>query len=127
MRQAVAKNPEYPPILFFYQGTVAQGESFFAKRWPEARAVADLSLHFYHAFGIERARLTQLIGPSVVFSATLATSKGHFQGKPVGDTKMMPGLVAVQGENIIWQHNYDHVGDHPDFEDIPERIKTNNK
>ena len=53
----------------------------------------------------------------------MAASKGHFQGMPVGDTKIMPGLIAVQGENIVWQHNYDHIGDHPDFEDIPKKIK----
>ena len=33
--------PGFPPVLFFYQGTVEEGQTFFGNYWPEARAISE--------------------------------------------------------------------------------------
>lgn len=105
-------------ILFFYQGSVEDGEAFFQRYWPEARAVSDLSKEFYEGFGLERASLRQLFGPEVLACGLQAAKNGSYGGKPVGDPRMMPGMFLVEGGRIVWQHDYRHIGDHPDFEKI---------
>jgi len=118
LRQVVDAVDDYPDILFFYQGNVGDGEEFFQRYWPEARAVSDRSRQYYAAFGLERAGLKQLFGPEVVACGLRAASNGTVGGKPVGDTRMMPGAFLVNEDQILWQHNYRHIGDHPDFAEI---------
>ncbi len=122
MRHIASHDPDYPPILFFHQGTVADGRSFFDQMWPEARAVSDTSKKFYDAFGLKRGGLREMFGPQVLAKGLTSTLKGNNVGKPVGDPWLMPGVFLVHGEQIVWQHRYDHAGDHPDFSRIPHRL-----
>ncbi|MCB0155107.1 MAG: AhpC/TSA family protein [Anaerolineae bacterium] len=122
MRQIATTRPDYPPILFFYQGTVAEGQRFFAELWPEARAVSDKAKKFYHAFGLKQGSLGQMFGPEVVACGLKAALKGNTVGQPVGDPWQMPGLFLVRGPAILWQHDYRHIGDHPDFAEIGARL-----
>jgi hypothetical protein len=60
----------------------------------------------------------------VAWSRAIETAfKGNFVGKFVGDIWMMPGIFLLKGENVIWQHDFKHTGDHPDFTKIPDHIK----
>ena len=118
LRQVAAKNPDYPDILIFAQGSVEQSRAFFAERWPEARAVADPRRRFYNAFGIGRGSLLQLASPGVLTAGARAVAKGHVQGQTIGDTAQMPGLLLVQEGCIVWQHRFRHAGDHPDLSQI---------
>jgi hypothetical protein len=111
--------PDYPPIVFFYQGTPEEGAAFMRKLWAEARAIADLPKRFYNAFGLERGSLGQMFGAPVWACGLRAALKGHFIGKPVGDPWTMPGLFLVEQETITWQHDFKHAGDHPDWRAIP--------
>lgn len=123
LRRVALENPNYPPIMFFYQGTVEDGEVFFEKFWPEARAVADKHQYFYQAFGLTQGNVTEVLGLEVWVCSIRAAMKGNFMGMPVGDTWMMPGLFLVQDQEIVWQHKYRHVGDHPNFSKITEYSK----
>lgn len=116
--------PLYPAVLFFHQGTVAQGEAFFRRFWPEARAVSDAAQRFYRAFGLAHAQWHQIVGPAALLRGLQATVKGNCPGLPVGDPLMMPGAFLVQGDAILWQHPYRHVGDHPDFARIPTYLAS---
>ena len=115
MRKA-SREPGYPAVLFFFQGTPDEGQTFFAKHWPKARAVADADRFFYDAFDIERGRLGQLIGPRVVAAGVRAALKGNWVGRPVGDPRVMPGVLLVENEQVTWRHDFTHAGDHPDFD-----------
>ncbi len=120
LRQVAAHQPDYPPVVFVYMGSVAQGEAFFAERWPEARAIADPRRRLYQAFGLRRGSLRQLAGPGVILSGARATLKGHRQASPEGaDALQMPGVFLIQGDQVIWEHEFDHAGDHPEWETIP--------
>lgn len=125
MRQLASAQPAYPPILFFYQGTVADGEAFFDGSWPEARAVSDASRYFYRAFGLERGSLRQMVAPDVWACGIRATLKGNVSSVPVGDPWQMPGLFLVQDGQILWRHQYRHAGDHPDFAKIASVSRPN--
>lgn len=122
LRQVAANDPAYPPILFVYQGSVADGQAFFARFWPEARAIADTPRTFYHAFGIQRGGMWEMLGPEVWACGLRAASKGNTGGFPVGDPWVMPGLFLVAGDTILWQHTFRHAGDHPDFASIPTLV-----
>jgi hypothetical protein len=120
LRQVAAQNPDFPPVLFFYMGTAQRGQAYFAERWPEARGVADPQRRFYNAFGVGQGSLRQTMSPQVVLAGLNTMAAGYSQGKTEGDVWQMPGMFLVQGERVLWQHDYAHVGDHPDFEKIPE-------
>ncbi len=107
--------PSHPPILFFHHGTADQGAAFFGRSWPEARVVSDANKQFYTAFGLSRGSAAQLFGPGALLRGLQATLKDHGIGRPVGDPLLMPGAFLVQNDQVLWQHAYRHVGDHPDF------------
>lgn len=116
--------PAYPDILFVHQGNVQEGEAFFQRFWPEARAVSDNSKTLFTAFGLVRGGIKELFSPEAFIAGVRATLSGAYGGKPVGDVRLMPGAFLIQGEQIGWQHNYRHIGDHPNFAQIPTLLKN---
>ncbi|MFW5691527.1 MAG: SelL-related redox protein [Chloroflexota bacterium] len=119
-----SQTDDYPPLLFFYQGTPEEGAVFFKRVWPEARAVSDIPKTYYNAFGIERGGLREMFGPVVWACGVRATLKGSFIGWKTGDPWTMPGMFAVQGDYVLWQHDFHHAGDHPDLATIPALIRS---
>jgi hypothetical protein len=77
----------------------------------------------YRLFGVERGTLRQMLSPGVVACGIRATVKGNFGSRVIGDPQMMPGLFAIEHERVIWQHDFRHAGDHPDFATIPALIE----
>jgi len=63
-----------------------------------------------------------MLSPGVVACGIRATVKGNFAGRAIGDPQLMPGLFVVEDERVIWQHDFRHAGDHPDFAAIPAII-----
>jgi len=122
LRTLAATLTGYPSVLFFYMGSVAEGEAFFTTAWPEARAVSDPNRTFYGAFGLERGSFGQVFGPGAMACSLRAAGKGHVVGKPVGDPWQMPGLFLVQGPDVLWSHDFAHIGDHPDFTTMPQLV-----
>ena len=120
LRKVVQTDPTYPPVLLVHQGTAEEGTAFFSTFWPEARAVSDEAKTFFTAFGIERAGFMQVFGPGAAACSLRAAAKGYLPGKAVGDPWLLPGLFLVQGEHVLWQHDFAHIGDHPDFARLPE-------
>jgi len=109
-------------VLFVYQGTEADGQSFFERYWPGVRAVADMDKVIYRGFGLQRGNLRQLAGPEVFACGLRATAKGHMIGKTIGDPMQMPGLFLVAGAQILWSHDYAHAADHPDWTALPTKL-----
>ncbi len=122
LRKISQEHPGYPPVLFVFQGSVADGKTFFDEFWPEARAIADLPKKFYSGMGLRRATFTQIFGVQVWTCGFRAMSKGNFVGKVIGDPWIMPGAFLVQGDQVLWCHRFAHQGDHPDWAKIPEQI-----
>lgn len=124
LRDASARRADYPPVLFFFQGTGTEGRVFLSRRWPEARAVADRPKRFYEAFGIERGGLREMFGPGVWSARRRARAAGFEQGERLGDAFMMPGVFWVEARRVVWRHVFRHAGDIPDFERVPELARS---
>jgi hypothetical protein len=124
MRSVSESQPEFPPILFFYQGTVSDGREFFASLWREAKAIADLPKVFYNGFGLERGGMKEMFGAEVWACGVHAALKGHFIGAPVGDPWVMPGMFLVHQHQILWQHHFKHAGDHPTPDKLNQEIQN---
>lgn len=123
LRSAVERFSDFPPILYVYQGTISDGEHFFARYHPGAVAIADLQKRLYEAFGIKRATFAQGFGPMVWPCAIRAVRKGNGIGRPVGDPWMLPGMFLIHpDQKITWSHPFKHVADHPDLQTIPRML-----
>jgi hypothetical protein len=120
LRRARSEIAGFPAVLYVYQGSPGDGEAFFAKHEPGARAIADLPRRLYDAFGIRRATMGQGFGPMVWSCAIRAAAKGNGVGRPIGDPWMLPGMFLLQpDQSISWSHPFKHVGDHPDLKTVP--------
>lgn len=102
-------------MVLCHQGSVDEGEAFFAARWPDVPAIADPDLRLYSAFGLGRGTLLQVAGPRAVLATGRALLKGNLVGKPSGDVMVMPGAFLISGDQIVWSHDYRHSGEKPDF------------
>jgi hypothetical protein len=94
---------------------VEEGDAFFGPRWPEVPAIADPGHALYSAAGLGRGSLAQVVGPRAILASVRALLKGNLVGKPVGDVKVMPGAFLLEGDRVLWSHDYRHSGDQPDW------------
>lgn len=114
---------DFPPLLFFFQGTPTEGRAFLRRDWPTVRAVADPSLRFYEAFGVERMGWLDLLRPGLWTAELRARGKGIAPGERSGDIWRLPGVFLVRGDRILWAHAFRHPGDLPDFAAVPDRVR----
>ncbi len=124
LKKLSAADPAYPPVLFVCQSGSAEARDFFATRWAEARVICDPDKTIYTAMGLRRGTPNQIFGVRVWACTFRALVKGHFLGPPVGDPWLMPGVFLVRGERILWMHEFQHQGDHPDWAAIPGRVNS---
>lgn len=120
LRQVAAENPAYPPMLFVFQGSVAQGKRYFSERWPEVRAIADPRRRLYGAFGIRRGSVNKVLGFGAIRASAQAALGGHSPRVPIGDPWLMPGMFVIHDTAVVWQHCFKHIGDHPDYEALAD-------
>ena len=119
IRAAKESDPDYPKVLFFFQGTPTEGRAFLRRDWPDVRAIADAEQSFYEDFGVNQGSFLQIFGPRALLSTSRARAKGHSPGERSGDILRMPGLFWVRGAEILWAHRFRHQADHPDFKQLP--------
>lgn len=102
-------------ILLFHPASVEAGREFLGERWPDVAAIADPNQFFYRGVGRRRARLRDFIAPRVWWNLLRALLRGHFVGRPVGDPFVMPGLLLVRDAEVLREHPFRDIGDHPDL------------
>jgi len=105
-------------VLFVYPATAADGDEFFDRFWPAARAVADPEGILFAAFGVSRASLRQIFGPTVWGRLREARAKGHRGRFPIGNPWLLPGMFLVCSGRVLWQHTYRHIGDYPNLSQV---------
>ena len=124
LRRVVESVKDFPPVLFVFRGTPEDGREFFAHFWPEAKAIADPTGDLFRTFGLFRASWKSLMGPAMLLAAARSWLRGNRNGAPKPDVMREPGLFVIQDEAVIWEHNFQHIGDNPDFAKIPFRRNT---
>ena len=65
-----------------------------------------------------------MFGPGVWSARKRATAKGHTNGGRSGDVFQMPGIFLVEGDRVLWQHEFSHAADHPDFARLPALVEA---
>jgi len=109
---------DFPPVLFLHQGSPEEGRALFDRLWPEARAVSDPELWFFSSVGIRRGKLREVLGPSAWIAGARSMLRGNAPGRPVGDVWIMPAMLLVENDRIVWRHDYRHIADGPDLEQV---------
>ena len=92
IRAAEEADPDYPDVLFFFQGSATEGRVFLRRYWPRARAVADPELELYDAFGVGRASLLEGLGPKCFERLAGQSPKGIL-------TDLGPGIFGACPES----------------------------
>lgn len=86
---------------------------------PGVSHISDPNLKLYRTFGLKRATFIQFFGLKNWWRALVAgLLKGHYIGKPVGDTFQMPGAFLFYKRKILNRFNYKYVSDIPNFLNI---------
>ena len=116
LRAISERDPSFPRVLFFSQGSSTESRAFLRRYWPSAHVVSDPGFEFYDAFGVGRASWTEALGLPVLRARARAKEKGYENGPRMGDIWRMPGAFVVDGARIEWAHRPTHAADHPDFE-----------
>lgn len=119
-----AADPNYPRIVFFGQGDLEETQTFADRIWPDMSIVCDPDRTIFTAMGLGKGSVYQMFGPRVWACGMRASFKGSFQGRAVGDIWTMPGAFAVDRTGtILWRHEFEHAGDHPNWKSLPAEIR----
>jgi hypothetical protein len=126
VREASRGIAGYPRVIVFCQAEIDEATAFFAKHWPDAHVICDPTKTFYDGTGLTHGTFAQLFGPSVWACGVRAVTKGNRPGlRVIGDPWTMPGTLAVdEAGTVVWQHTFQHAGDHPDYRRVPELIRA---
>lgn len=101
-----------------YPAESREGEEFFSRFWPAARAVADPEGVLYMAFGVDRASLRELFGPAVWERLREARARGYRSRFPIGNPWLLPAMFLIERGQVRWQFRYRHIGDRPDLSPV---------
>jgi hypothetical protein len=130
IRAASIRNPDYPDVLFFFPEDAATGQAFFNQYWPRAKGISDPGQFFYNEFGIPSAGILNLFRPGVLLASLRAALKGNVSSLPrgiewlTGKVWQMPGFFVVKGDQIVWSHDYVHIGDEPPLRRINQLLHS---
>ena len=101
-----------------HPATEAEGEAFFAERFPSAAAAADPDHRLYEPFGLARGSLAQLAGPSVWVGAVKSILSGVTGGKPTGDVRVLAGQFVAKDGDLLYAHRAKHAAEEGDWDTI---------
>jgi len=76
-------------------------------RWP---LIVDEQRQLYHAYGMRKAKLWDLLGPAVWWTYFLELLRGQLPNWPQADTQQQGGNVLIDPAGIVRFH---HVGAGP--------------
>jgi hypothetical protein len=76
---------------------------------------SDPSCALYHAFGLSRGRLSQLLGPRIWLRGFLLMLRGHSPGTVDGDVFQMPGAFVIRNGQVVRSFRHDSADDRPDY------------
>jgi hypothetical protein len=81
--------------------------------------ISDPDQTLYRAFGLNRGRLKQLLGPKVLWRGFRAgVLDGHGVGFPSADSYQMPGLFLIVDSVIAGRFRHATAADRPDYAGI---------
>jgi peroxiredoxin len=102
-------------------GSPAQARDFQAAFDVSFPIVADPDGRLYAAYDLKRMASLGFLSPMLAARTVATLARGHGLGKPSGDVRQLPGVVAVDRQGrVIYRHDARDPSDHP----APEAILT---
>ncbi len=77
--------------------------------------VSDPTKSLYEAFGLKRARPSQILGAGVFIRGARAMAAGHRQTGIKEDGYQMPGVFLVRNGEIVREFRHELISDGPDY------------
>lgn len=104
-------------MVLVHMSTTAEALEFFAGYGLEkCELVSDPARQLYSAFGLERARAKQFIGPKVWLRGFQAgVLDGHGIGWLAGDGLQMPGVFLLKDGALASEFRHQTPADRPDY------------
>lgn len=96
------------------QGTVAESTAFRAELKLPFPILADPERDAYRAYSIARASWGQIASLGAARTLAKAVIGGARGGKPIGDTRQMPGTFVIDRTGVfVYARPASHIGDTP--------------
>lgn len=100
-------------------GTPEQGRRLLDQHeLNDVAVISDPDRRLYRALDLGRGSLGQLFGPRIWWRGLMATLRGHFIGRLVGDGFQMPGAFVLHEGHVIRAFRHRDAADRPDFDGL---------
>ena len=100
-------------------GTSEQGRRLLdTHELHDVAVISDPERRLYRALDLGRGSLGQLFGPRIWWRGLMATLRGHFVGRLVGDGFQMPGAFVLHEGRVIRAFRHRDASDRPDFDGL---------
>ncbi len=99
---------------------VPEAQQFRAELKLSQPLICDPQAKLYDHFGLKRAKLGQVLNPSVFQRGMQAAKAGHKVGtKPIGDPWRLAGTFVIDRQGrVAWSHRSRHAADNASLESI---------
>ncbi len=104
-----------PYLVFIHPNTLEEGETFFARYYPEVPHVADPQLRLYQAFRVRRASWSGLLSPANLTRFWTLFRRGHRNDRPTTDPLVLHASFLFYQNNLIWTHYARSLGEVPQW------------
>ncbi|MGI8552329.1 MAG: AhpC/TSA family protein [Dehalococcoidia bacterium] len=113
LRDEFGRNRQLTVAVVTMGGPSSAGEFCRRQRLPFV-CLSDPRQEAYRAYGLKRGNLVEVVGPAAAVAGFRAMTKGHRQGRSVGDTMQLGGAFLIDTQGVLrYVHYPAHSGDHP--------------
>lgn len=108
--------------MYVHQGLLADDTTWFPIDDPDVVAIEDPDAELYEAFEIQRGGVREMFGLRAWVRGIVSFLKGNRIGRKVGDGWTLPTIIGIHDRHIVWRHDGEHAGDHPEVASIPRAM-----
>ncbi len=103
--------------IFVHMSSDQEAEPILKKyALADAPRISDPERKFYRAFGLQRGKILEVLGPKVWLRGFLsAIIEGHGFGKVRGDAFQLPGVFLIHKGQIVKDFRHKTAADRPDY------------
>jgi hypothetical protein len=112
-------------VVAIFQYRAEPTFNFCRKRAVPFDCLGDPERKAYHAVGLERGGLKEVIGPQLAKGFLRAARHGALPGVPKGDTAQRPGIFVVSPEGrVLYAHYHRDSADNPPMSELLAAVRA---
>ena len=108
--------------MYVHQGLLDDHRTWFPIDDVDVCAIHDPDGELYRDLDIGRGAMREMFGLRAWRRGIAAFARGHRIGRKVGDGWTLPTIVGIDHGAVVWRHDGEHAGDHPDLGAIPRSM-----